>query len=69
MTATAATFEIGHLTLTPDFWDCECRRQFIHHSTPDVSGVCPICKARESEQPPSRLNEVTPANMAPAHTH
>jgi len=39
----------------PDYWDCECRENYIHRKTiPD----CMICGARQEDQPDSLEEEV-----------
>lgn len=39
----------------PDYWDCECLDQYIHHKSVDR---CKICGAFEIEQPDSRISEL-----------
>jgi len=38
-----------------NFWDCECRADFIH---PKSQKTCGKCGAREKNQPDSRVNEI-----------
>lgn len=45
----------GDFDLTPDFWDCECKDDFIH---PKKQSLCDRCGAVADEQPDSRVNEV-----------
>jgi hypothetical protein len=47
--------ECGDITLNLDYWDCECKQNFIH---PISQPSCPICLAEEIESPSSRANEV-----------
>ena len=44
-----------NILLNLDFWDCECRKNYIH----SISQLnCTICHAEETESPSSRANEV-----------
>lgn len=50
----------GHYNGSPivfsdQFWDCECREDFIH---PNTNIMCVACGAIRVDQPPSRGNEV-----------
>jgi len=47
--------QCGDILLDLDFWDCECRKNFIH---PISQSFCPICIADEKDSPSSRANEV-----------
>jgi hypothetical protein len=38
-----------------NYWDCECERYYIHSINHDV---CPVCKARRENAPPSRIGEI-----------
>lgn len=49
------TEDHGDIMTTPDFWDCECKDDYIH---PHSEKKCPKCKARREDQPDSRVNEV-----------
>lgn len=46
---------IGDIETTPDFWDCECDKNYIHKKK---LAACNICNATADEQPDSRSNEV-----------
>ena len=47
--------QCGDILLNLHFWDCECRKNFIH----SISQLnCAICHAEETESPSSRANEV-----------
>ena len=41
--------------LTPDYWDCECKDEYIHFESEES---CPECKAKREDQPNSRISEV-----------
>jgi hypothetical protein len=41
--------------LTPDFWDCECKDNYIHRKE---ESFCKGCQRFAEEQPESRVNEV-----------
>jgi len=43
------------IILTPEWWDCECDKDYIH---PKKQHRCPKCKAHADDQPDSRLSEV-----------
>jgi len=40
---------------TPDFWDCECKDDYIH---PKTMSSCPECLADSDNSPDSRVEEV-----------
>ena len=40
---------------TPQFWDCECTKLYIH---PKSVTECLLCSARAEDQPDSRITEV-----------
>ena len=42
------------INLTEGYWDCECKKNYIHYRQKMV----PICKKQQEEQPSSRVNEV-----------
>ena len=46
---------IGSLKLTDEYWDCECKRDFIHPRSDDF---CMVCKAERADQPDSHVTEV-----------
>ena len=52
-------FHIRDLEVSPelssDYWDCECRRKYIHHNSLDR---CPRCGAKRENCPDSRKSEV-----------
>lgn len=39
---------IGGLELTDEYWDCECKINFIH---PRSDNFCMKCKAERADQP------------------
>jgi hypothetical protein len=45
----------GLLELSADYWDCECRRKYIHHNSIDR---CSRCGAKRENCPDSRKSEV-----------
>lgn len=45
----------GDIDLTPDYWDCECRENYIHKR---AEARCDICWAVRNEQPDARVDEV-----------
>jgi hypothetical protein len=45
----------GDIVLNLDYWDCECKENYIHHISQDE---CPICKASKNDQPNSREDEI-----------
>jgi len=47
---------INHYALSPDFWDCECEKDYIHSRK---TLHCSRCGTTEEEQPDSRVNEVS----------
>lgn len=40
---------------TPEFWDCECEKDYIHSKT---EPICDVCGALAEDQPDSRLYEI-----------
>jgi hypothetical protein len=40
---------------TPKYWDCECKKDYIH---PKTQLTCAKCGAGADEQPDSRVDEV-----------
>jgi len=40
---------------TPDYWDCQCPRHYIH---PKALKVCPVCGDLAEEAPDSLVAEV-----------
>ena len=47
--------KIGDILLTDEYWDCECKKNFIHPFSDDS---CTVCKVEREEQPNSRIAEV-----------
>lgn len=47
--------ECGDITFNLDYWDCECKKNFIH---PIKLMRCPICQSEQEDSPSSRANEV-----------
>ncbi len=46
---------VGNIQLTPDYWDCECRNNYIHKKQ---EITCWICTTFSENQPDSRVDEV-----------
>lgn len=46
---------VGDLILNLDYWDCECKKEFIHSI---CEQSCDVCRAIQEECPSSRENEV-----------
>ncbi len=46
---------MSEIKLSPDYWDCECEKHFIH---PRSDERCPICGADQEDMPDSRVNEI-----------
>lgn len=46
---------IGDIILNLDYWDCECKNNFIH---PISQQRCGICGSDQDESPSSRESEV-----------
>lgn len=46
---------IGGLELTNEYWDCECKINFIH---PRSENFCMKCKTERIDQPDSSVTEV-----------
>jgi hypothetical protein len=46
---------------TEQYWDCECRENFIH---PAAVNHCPRCDTYRDEQPDSRVNEVLDVGLS-----
>ncbi len=49
------TETVGGVTTTPDYWDCECEKNYIH---PKNQKTCTVCKAEASDSPDSRVDEL-----------
>jgi hypothetical protein len=47
--------KIGNVITTPEYWDCECKENYIHSIT---EKSCSICGAVAENQPDSIVNEV-----------
>jgi hypothetical protein len=47
---------------TEDFWDCECKHNYIH-SSGEGTNECKICGAQRSTSPDSRVEEVKKAGL------
>lgn len=45
----------GDIILNLDYWDCECKNNFIH---PISHQRCNVCGSEQEESPSSRENEV-----------
>lgn len=45
----------GSPKLSTDYWDCECRKKYIHHNNIDR---CPRCGSKRENCPDSRQSEV-----------
>lgn len=50
---------IGSVVIDPNYWDCECDVDYIHHIS-DVE-PCTKCGADPDEQPNSRPDEIAKA--------
>ena len=46
---------IGNILLNLNYWDCECKSNFIH---PTNQKKCNVCGTLQEEAPASRENEV-----------
>ena len=46
---------VGDIILNLDYWDCECKNNFVH---PISQQRCDICGSDQEECPSSRENEV-----------
>lgn len=46
---------VGDIILNLDYWDCECKNNFIHLISQQR---CDICGSDQEESPSSRENEV-----------
>ena len=46
---------VGNIILNLDYWDCDCKNNFIH---PISQQRCGICGSGQEESPSSRENEV-----------
>lgn len=46
---------VGDINLNLDFWDCECKENYIKHIS---IKYCSKCNSFQSDQPNSRQNEV-----------
>jgi hypothetical protein len=54
---------------TPEFWDCECKDNYIHHKSEQT---CALCMTEAEEQPDSHVLEVVNHLMSrpiPVGTH
>lgn len=51
---------MSEIILTPEYWDCECEKDYIHHR---CETMCAACEARREDQPQSRINEVIAAGL------
>lgn len=51
---------MSEIILTPEYWDCECEKDYIHHR---CETMCAACEARREDQPQSRVNEVIAAGL------
>lgn len=47
--------ELGEIILNLDYWDCECRHNFIHSITQQQ---CEVCSSEQEDCPSSREEEV-----------
>ena len=47
---------------TPDFWDCECEKEYVHTKK---ESECYRCGAVQEEQPDSRVFEISRETLAP----
>lgn len=45
----------GEISTTPDYWDCECEKDYIHEKQ---VLICHVCGTMPDEQPDSQVNEV-----------
>lgn len=55
MTVKLRVERAGVIASTPDYWDCECKDNFIH---PKHERICVVCGSIPDEQPDSQVNEV-----------
>ena len=46
---------VGDITLNLDYWDCECRHDYIHRIE---QLICNVCDETQEESASSRENEV-----------
>lgn len=46
---------VGDILLNLDYWDCECKHNFIH---PISQQRCNVCGSEQEESPSSREKEV-----------
>jgi hypothetical protein len=46
---------MSEIQINPNFWDCECEKNYIH---PKTQKECAICGAKSEDMPDSRQNEI-----------
>ena len=44
------------IATNPDYWDCECKVNFIHAKTDTLE--CRLCQSTHEDQPDSRVSEI-----------
>ena len=47
--------KLKYVTLNINYWDCECKENYIHDK---AQAKCLLCGALQEDQPNSRANEV-----------
>jgi len=47
---------VGSCETTIRYWDCDCKKNFIHRKT--IGNFCPKCGTFDRDQPDSRMCEV-----------
>jgi len=47
--------QVGEILLTDQFWDCDCKKYYIH---PRNEEECQVCHCHRDEQPDARVEEV-----------
>ena len=54
--------QVGEILLTDQYWDCNCREDYIH---PRNEEKCQVCHCHRDDQPDARVEEVL-TNLGPA---
>lgn len=56
----APVIQTTPVVTTEEYWDCECKTDYIHAAE---IAICPVCGSMQEDQPNSRVNEIEAAGL------
>ncbi len=58
--STDRVYAVGDIIIDERFWDCECKKDYIHSK---IWTACPTCGISVEDMPDARATEITVENL------